>query len=46
MMRGSDNWIFVKKNNEQNCRSIFDEKRHSRPKRTEAYTSLLKAKES
>lgn len=33
----SDKRFFVKKNNEQNCRDIFDEKRPSRFKREDAY---------
>lgn len=44
-MSGSDKSIFVKKNNEQKCRAIFDEKRPSRLKRKSAYTPSLKAKE-
>ena len=42
---GSDKRFFVKKNNEQKCRAIFDEKRPSGLKRKSGYTPSLKAKE-
>ena len=45
-LRGSENVVYVKKKYEQNCRAIFDEKRPSGCKQTDAYTSSLNEKMS